>query len=95
MITKTMYEQMKFKIEHYVNGEHTATVENLTKEQAYVENVPAEAQKHRGRWHTLTACQSYVQLTHMDVGDSILLAFQHESETPGLDIESIYATRTR
>jgi hypothetical protein len=95
VITKTKYEPMKFRVEHYVNGEQTAIVENLTKEQAYSENMPAEEGWGGSRWHILTRPEAFLKLVYMDVGDSILLAFQHESETPGLDIETIYATRTR
>ena len=84
---------MKFRIEMLVNGEITCVLENLSKEQAYNDGIPGEAE-WGSRWNVKPRPQALFKLHTLYLGESMCLAYQDEPTIPGLDVEEIYATKT-
>ena len=82
----------KYKVTWRINGEITATLENVTAEQAYEEAIPGEALMPTpgNRWHVLMRQPALTRMLFLGENDTLQLAYQDPpTVTPGLDVEEI------
>lgn len=84
-------DSRKYTLVWRINGEVTATLENLTAEQAYEEAIPGEAlMPYDGnRWHVLMRQPALTRMLFLGPSDTMALAYQDPPRTTGLDVEEI------
>jgi hypothetical protein len=86
-----MSPDRRYTVVWRVNGRVTATLENVPAEQAYDEAVPGEAllPLPGNRWHVLMRQPALTRMLFLGGAEEISIAYQENSQTPGLDVEQI------
>ena len=90
-----MFSQ-KFAVYFYVNGENTATLENVTAEVAYDESVPPCAFRNDSgnRWHVMLRNAAIPHMKSLEINTSVSIAWEDPHPTcPNADVEKIVVKR--
>jgi hypothetical protein len=84
-------ESRKYTVVWRINGQVTATLENVSAEKAYEEAIPGEALMPfpGNRWHVLMRQPALTRMLFLGPHDVINLAYQDPPATAGLDVEEI------
>lgn len=79
-----------------VNGAVTSTLENLPASEVYSNAVPGEAilPIPGSRWHVRMLLSTMEWMATSRANDSMTVAYQTQSPTPGLDFEEIIVHRS-
>lgn len=86
----------RFSITYMVNGAVTSTLENLPASEVYSNAVPGEAilPIPGSRWHVRMLLSTMEWMATSRANDSMTVAYQTQSPTPGLDFEEIIVHRS-
>ncbi len=89
------FNNRRFDVYFYVNGENTYTLKNVHYTQVWDESIPSEALRPDpgNRWHVLMKQAAIQDMRELDLGNSFPVAYQEYLE--GYDNEMIYIIRTK
>lgn len=93
--TREEYDEPRFEIKWYVNGELTYSVSSVRAKRVYDLAVPGEAliPSENNRWHVLMFQPAMEQLANLPVYETLTLCYQDAGQTSGHDIERIVVNR--
>ena len=93
--TREEYDDPRFEIKWYVNGELTYSVSSVRAKSVYDLAIPGEAllPSENNRWHVLMFQTAMEQLANLSYSDTLTLCYQDTDPTSGLDVERILVNR--
>ena len=93
--TKEEYDDPRFEVKWYVNGELTYTVSSVRAKRAYELAIPGEAlhSTEDNRWHVLMYQAAMERMAELYQGDTLTLCYQDDEPNIPLDRESVTVTR--
>ncbi len=93
--TREEYDDPRYEIKWYVNGELTYSVCSVRAKAVYDLAIPGEAlQPSEGnRWHVLMFEAAMERLAELNQYDTLTLCYQDDEPNTGLDVEKVTVTR--
>ncbi len=93
--SKEKFDEPRFTVTWYVNGENTYTISTLPASQVYDISVHPESilPVEGNRWHVIMRHQAMTRMLHCNMNESFTLCFQDPHVNPEMDTEMIIVTR--